>query len=465
MTNGGHMGKGSGVFCAMLFSCLLLTGCAENPTEDIVVNKNEGKLEQAIQGENKKDSDASVPEKYTDQFQADGGKIEVSVDASVTGLEGNKPVVRVKPHVITEEEAKQWADVLFEGATAYEPGEKSKTEIEDRILQLKERISDQDKLLEDYGSQEEADRIKKELEEEIKEYEEQYASASDTDEKIPCTWEFHPYGYYDDLPMPTSGDANYEGLDKTSQLIAQATVNGHQAMVEVDNREENDYRLNTQWFLYEDEQEWIKEETGTLSKEEAVKQADEIKNQLGMENWKYADYKASEAENIQNVMVTYTPSYENITAFQGPLIDLKSENLYAANYYYSSLSIGFENGVLTSVELISPMDVVQIENQNVETMDFEEIYQTFKKQAQAQFTESAFLDLDATETGKIQIEISEITEGLFRIKEKSNTEDFLMVPAWSFSGTLRVDGEDWGKQQFLMINGIDGSVINTSLGY
>ena len=159
------MGKGSGVFCAMLFSCLLLTGCAENPTEDIVVNKNEGKLEQAIQRENKKDSDTSVPEKYTDQFQADGEKIEVSVDASVTGLEENKPVVRVKPHLITEEEAKRWADVLFEGATAYEPGEKSKTEIEDRILQLKERISDQDKLLEDYGSQEEADRIKKELEE------------------------------------------------------------------------------------------------------------------------------------------------------------------------------------------------------------------------------------------------------------------------------------------------------------
>ena len=155
------MGKGSGVFCAMLFSCLLLTGCAENPTEDIVVNKNEGKLEQAIQRENKKDSDTSVPEKYTDQFQADGEKIEVSVDASVTGLEENKPVVRVKPHLITEEEAKRWADVLFEGATAYEPGEKSKTEIEDRILQLKERISDQDKLLEDYGSQEEADRIKR----------------------------------------------------------------------------------------------------------------------------------------------------------------------------------------------------------------------------------------------------------------------------------------------------------------
>ena len=38
------MGKGSGVFCAMLFSCLLLTGCAENPTEYIVVNMKEGKV-------------------------------------------------------------------------------------------------------------------------------------------------------------------------------------------------------------------------------------------------------------------------------------------------------------------------------------------------------------------------------------------------------------------------------------
>lgn len=66
------MGKGSGVFCAMLFSCLLLTGCAENPTEDIVVNKNEGKLEQAIQRENKKDSDTSVPENIRISFRQMG---------------------------------------------------------------------------------------------------------------------------------------------------------------------------------------------------------------------------------------------------------------------------------------------------------------------------------------------------------------------------------------------------------
>ena len=68
------MGKGSGVFCAMLFSCLLLTGCAENPTEDIVVNKNEGKLEQAIQRENKKDSDTSVRKNIRISFRQMGKK-------------------------------------------------------------------------------------------------------------------------------------------------------------------------------------------------------------------------------------------------------------------------------------------------------------------------------------------------------------------------------------------------------
>ena len=44
-----------------------------------------------------------------------------------------------------------------------------------------------------------------------------------------------------------------------------------------------------------------------------------LRDQLGMENWQYAEYKTSEAESIQNIMVTYTPSYENITAFQGML--------------------------------------------------------------------------------------------------------------------------------------------------
>ena len=96
-------------------SCLLLTGCAENPTEDIVVTKNEGKLEQAIQ-EKIIDSDASVPEKYIGSVSGRWRKIEVSVDASVTGLEGNKTGGESKVHM-NKKRQKQWADVLFEGAT------------------------------------------------------------------------------------------------------------------------------------------------------------------------------------------------------------------------------------------------------------------------------------------------------------------------------------------------------------
>ncbi len=52
-------------------SCLLLTGCADKPDRrHMWVNKIEGKREQAIPGRNiRKTVDASVPDKYTDQFQ------------------------------------------------------------------------------------------------------------------------------------------------------------------------------------------------------------------------------------------------------------------------------------------------------------------------------------------------------------------------------------------------------------
>ena len=64
----------AGILCDVVLLFCYLLAVPKTPTEDIVVNKNEGKLEQAIREKIRKDSDTSVPEKYTDQFQADGEK-------------------------------------------------------------------------------------------------------------------------------------------------------------------------------------------------------------------------------------------------------------------------------------------------------------------------------------------------------------------------------------------------------
>ena len=49
------------------------------------------------------------------------GDMTVNVNAAVQSLEGDIPVVRVIPQEITTDEVKCWAEVLFEGQSAYEP--------------------------------------------------------------------------------------------------------------------------------------------------------------------------------------------------------------------------------------------------------------------------------------------------------------------------------------------------------
>jgi len=106
--------------------------------DQVVVNKNDGALEKAIEevdpGEISKEQ-KDIPKEYKESFQTDSNDVTITFDAKVEEAEGALPVVQVKPHEITADEAKTWADVLFEGAKAYEPDTvMTKSEIEEEIV-------------------------------------------------------------------------------------------------------------------------------------------------------------------------------------------------------------------------------------------------------------------------------------------------------------------------------------------
>ena len=450
-------------------SCLLfLQGCAENPQEDIVVNKNEGTLEKAITKENEEETPRKISERYEDDFLIDAEQIEVSVDAEIQSADGALPVVRVKPHTINGEEAKAYADVLFEGQAAYEPEQNTKAEIEEKILELKERLSDQDAMIAEYGTREDAEQAAEQLEKEIAGYEAEYESAPEKAEKKKCEWKFHSYEYYSEFPLPSAGEAGYEGLEKTNQLIAKTDgADGFTRILDITNRDEEDYRLNYLSCYYEKEEDFVSSlPDREITKDEAVEIGDQLVEKLGFSDWKFYDYTVVK-HTEQVFSLFYTPAYEGVQTLRGPIINVKSDDLYAANYYYSEIRIGITNGSVTSVELVSPMDVVKIENPDVETLPFEEIYQAFKNQMQAQFTKTTIIDpeIPGIDEMEMEIRITKIRQGLFRIKEKNNQDDFLVVPVWSFYGTAVVDDSTWTEQEFVMINALDGSVIDTNLGY
>lgn len=101
-----------------LLCITLMTACAENPGQEVVVSKNDGAFNAAIAqtapasvivGEGKE----TVEFAFTDSFQSTDGKVDFTFQIQEEIPSGPMPVVEVVPHFLTGEEAKQAAHTLF----------------------------------------------------------------------------------------------------------------------------------------------------------------------------------------------------------------------------------------------------------------------------------------------------------------------------------------------------------------
>lgn len=209
-----------------------------------------------------------------------------------------------------------------------------------------------------------------------------------------------------------------------------------------------------------------------FSEENAVDLAERTREQLQLIDWNINEIVDNSMENASIYTIYYTPVLEGVETLL-PLgeVNVKSEDIYAANYYYTSLEICIYNGLVKFVGLTSPIDVEKVVNPNVETIGFEQICERFQTQARIQYSRDSIFGPEASDPNlkdaEIEIKVHEIKQGLFRIKEKNSENTFLYVPTWIFNGRIMVNGEDGSIEDMplVMINGIDGSVINMELGY
>ncbi len=114
----------------------LFSGCQAAPDTAVVVGKNDGRFEAALNSEATASGAEIEAFSYSDKFTGTDGKIEFYIDVSDIEYSGNPmPVIRMTPEPITVEKAKQISEVLFGDAKLYEDsGELSKSELEDQIL-------------------------------------------------------------------------------------------------------------------------------------------------------------------------------------------------------------------------------------------------------------------------------------------------------------------------------------------
>jgi len=457
----------------------VFSGCQPNPEINTVTSKNDGAFEAALENAATEiPNEVGAAQTYQASFTSADGTITYTVNAELPAAAGTGPVIQVTPHEITTDEARAIAQVLFDGADMYEYSEEmSKSELEESILYLERKLSDYDTLLEYYGGNREmTDIIVSMYTAQIAGYKEKYENSEDAVEPQLCHWEFYPETHY--TAVGTSG---------SEYIMAMTMLDGIPYRYRVCNRNEADYRIHSV-FAFPDQTKINLDTIYSTQKPSESDitalciQAQEMLKAMGLEDWYIS---SSSVMNMElgdgrigyTVVIKAAPSYEGIKVVpQEQIASLKSDDAHASNYYYEVVEMDFTGGLLTFFEYQAPVDVVSVVNDGVmlltagEIVDTFENYMTLDDIATYQIPGIPDEVAETQQISRVEAIVDTVEFGLTRIRIKNNESDFYLVPAYTFKGTYVAYngvGEAGMKMEttFAVINAVDGTIINTDLGY
>lgn len=255
----------------------------------------------------------------------------------------------------------------------------------------------------------------------------------------------------------------------------------------VTNREASDYRIHNVHAYIDDLRVSELEKVNTerifqADIDKALKEVNRILEDMNMGSWAIASYSVNEGmvdnQVVYALTVTACPVYNGVKMLNLPqLSNLKSEDSYASNYYFEEINFQFSGGRMIAFEYLGPLDVVNIVNADVETLGSDRIMSAFENQMkldditgyQIQGIPEELID-QVPQVTAVTAQVDTVEFGLVRTRVKNNESDFYLLPAYSFSGTYSCyysngDEELGWANMFATVNAVDGSIINTELGY
>ena len=130
---------------------------------------------------------------------------------------------------------------------------------------------------------------------------------------------------------------------------------------------------------------------------------------------------------------------------------------YGPEWQYEVLEVAVDDGGIQAVHWTGPLAIEEVVTDRAALLPFEDVCSIFEKMLPIVYANyGADRDWD--------IEISEVRLCLWRIFDKNSFTRGILVPAWCFYGA--VDGRPATNfQPLLIVNGVDGSVIDPLQGY
>lgn len=498
----------------MAMALSLLTGCAETPENVVVLQKDQ---EQLIETANSlEDSSATIasqtnaPETYQSSYS--NGNFSVTVDATVTLPDADTAkIIRVTEHEITQEEVDAWTEYFFGDQTLYTESslrQPTKEELQAQLLQLQKSLAELEAAGETpTGVLEET---KESGETVVTGYSEAYEiqeAIDDLQESIAVVPEERtPVETTNELTKDEDGYAPaefaVENDDKTGIRGMYVLSNtGFQEIYYMNHGDREYIQFSGHYPTYKDIlldiEDMSEEELANyteyqalqtlpepeLNAEDAQKQAEEFMTACGFE-----DFALQEAQQVVIPPGGYLAHISIDHAIKGwdllyqrviddiPIVHPGVLNACpdaGSPWIYESLHIIVNDDGIVDVDYKGPYDIGETLCENCKLMDFESVMEICDKMMRVKFEPES--ETYNSENYLHQYQITDIQFGYTRITESNEDYSGFLIPTWLFWGSqhYRITGRDGISREtteelsrpLLVINAIDGSVINILDGY
>ncbi len=129
---------------------------------------------------------------------------------------------------------------------------------------------------------------------------------------------------------------------------------------------------------------------------------------------------------------------------------------YGREWSYETLEIAVDDDGILSVEWVGPLKPAEVETDRAALLPFSEIDAIFRKMLPIKYF-SINSDID------FSIRIDRVRLCLWRIIDKDSYTRGILAPVWCFYGS--VNSRETERQPLLIINAVDGSIIDPQNGY
>ncbi len=490
------MKKACYIIAAVLTAAALLAACQATPDKPAVVQKDmEQMIEKAAETDAAKTLGVTLRERTgaPQRFEAEYtyGKLSVNVNADITVPDAAAiPVVRVAPADFTQETIDAlWEYFVGDTEMVGAQAEKTKSEIEEDIVELRRKAESDP----DYMGNDIAQKL-------IEQLEKRHAVAPETIVQAQCDGKLRDFERRDALTGTYSGQ--YTGIDAVSTVTGEGRitfrVKNHSEDEQIVADEETPYYLKdySAWLDFErydgirqipvkngdDPVLPVGEAAGLgvkMTPEQARETVEQFFAQTGLPMSIHSMYISHTTDKDKTDYYKYilrcTRLVSGIScAYAGGDYMVKKKEkagdmLYRAEWSPESFFFVVSDSGISSLCWGSPMDVRETVVEDSALQPFSEIQGIFENMMEVKYEYPENADL----IEKATYDINDIWLELCRIAEQNSIDSGLLVPAWVFYGTTAEeyaggemqDAIDKTPRPLLVINAVDGSVIDTEKGY